>query len=92
MFTFIGWQAVIIAAIITLPMGIGTRSKEYAELEWPIDILIAVVWVSYAIVFFGTMVKRNTSHIYVANWFFGGFIIAVAPAAHGQQHGSAQSP
>jgi cytochrome c oxidase cbb3-type subunit 1 len=78
MFTFIGWQAVIIAAIITLPQGIGNSSKEYAELEWPIDILIAVVWISYAIVFFGTLVKRKTSHIYVANWFYGGFIITVA--------------
>ncbi len=78
LFTFIGWQAVIIAAIITLPQGIGNSSKEYAELEWPIDILIAVVWVSYAVVFFGTLIKRNTSHIYVANWFYGGFIITVA--------------
>lgn len=78
MFTFIGWQAVIIAAIITLPQGIGNSSKEYAELEWPIDILIALVWISYAVVFFGTLVKRKTSHIYVANWFYGGFIITVA--------------
>ncbi|MFC4654464.1 cytochrome-c oxidase, cbb3-type subunit I [Rheinheimera marina] len=78
MFTFLGWQAVIIAAIITLPQGIGQSSKEYAELEWPIDILIAVVWISYAIVFFGTLIKRKTSHIYVANWFYGGFIITVA--------------
>jgi len=77
MFTFIGWQVVIIAAAITLPMGI-SQSKEYAELEWPIDILITIVWVSYAIVFFGTLIKRNTSHIYVANWFYGGFIITVA--------------
>lgn len=76
-FTFWGWQAVIVLAAITLPMGY-TSSKEYAELEWPIDILIAVVWVSYAIVFFGTLIKRKTSHIYVANWFFGGFIITVA--------------
>ncbi|WDD97260.1 cytochrome-c oxidase, cbb3-type subunit I [Thalassomonas actiniarum] len=76
-FTFWGWQAVIVAAAITLPLGY-TSSKEYAELEWPIDILIAVVWVSYAIVFFGTLIKRKTSHIYVANWFFGGFIITVA--------------
>lgn len=75
-FTFWGWQAVIVLAIITLPMGY-TSSKEYAELEWPIDILIAVVWISYAIVFFGTLVKRTTSHIYVANWFFGGFIVTV---------------
>ena len=76
-FTFWGWQAVIVLAAITLPLGY-TTSKEYAELEWPIDILIAVVWVSYAIVFFGTLIKRKTSHIYVANWFFGGFIITVA--------------
>ncbi|MFD2166604.1 cytochrome-c oxidase, cbb3-type subunit I [Thalassotalea euphylliae] len=76
-FTFWGWQAIIVAAAITLPLGY-TSSKEYAELEWPIDIAIAVVWVSYAIVFFGTLVKRKTSHIYVANWFFGGFIITVA--------------
>lgn len=76
-FTFWGWQLVIVAAAITLPMGL-TSSKEYAELEWPIDILIALVWVSYAIVFFGTIVKRKTSHIYVANWFFGGFIVTVA--------------
>ncbi|GHF92917.1 cytochrome-c oxidase, cbb3-type subunit I [Thalassotalea marina] len=76
-FTFWGWQAVIVLAAITLPLGY-TSSKEYAELEWPIDILIAVVWVAYAIVFFGTLVKRKTSHIYVANWFFGGFIITVA--------------
>jgi len=77
MFTFIGWQVVIVAAALTLPQGI-SQSKEYAELEWPIDLLIAVVWVSYAIVFFGTLIKRKTSHIYVANWFYGGFIITVA--------------
>ncbi len=76
-FTFWGWQAVIISAVITLPMGY-TSSKEYAELEWPIDILIALVWVSYAVVFFGTIAKRKVKHIYVANWFYGGFIITVA--------------
>ncbi|MEP1470292.1 MAG: cytochrome-c oxidase, cbb3-type subunit I [Halieaceae bacterium] len=76
-FTFWGWQLVIVAAAITLPLGL-TTSKEYAELEWPIDILIAVVWVSYAVVFFGTIMKRKADHIYVANWFFGAFIIAVA--------------
>ncbi|WP_406667816.1 cytochrome-c oxidase, cbb3-type subunit I [Gallaecimonas sp. GXIMD1310] len=76
-FTFWGWQAIIVAAAITLPMGF-TTSKEYAELEWPIDVAIAVVWVAYAIVFFGTLVKRKTSHIYVANWFFGAFILTVA--------------
>ena len=76
-FTFWGWQLVIVAAAITLPLGM-TSSKEYAELEWPIDILIAVVWVMYAVVFFGTIMKRKTPHIYVANWFFGSFILAVA--------------
>jgi cytochrome c oxidase cbb3-type subunit I len=76
-FTFWGWQIVILLAAITLPLGI-TQGKEYAELEWPIDILITLVWVSYALVFFGTIAKRTVSHIYVANWFFGSFIIAVA--------------
>ena len=76
-FTFWGWQLVIVAAAITLPLGI-TSGKEYAELEWPIDILIALVWVSYAVVFFGTLWKRKTSHIYVANWFYGAFILTVA--------------
>jgi cytochrome c oxidase cbb3-type subunit 1 len=76
-FTFWGWQLVIVLAAITLPLGI-TQSKEYAELEWPIDLLIAVVWVCYAIVFFGTLAKRKLEHIYVANWFFGAFIITVA--------------
>ena len=76
-FTFWGWQLVILLAAITLPLGF-TTGKEYAELEWPIDILITVVWVSYAIVFFGTIAKRKVSHIYVANWFFGAMIIAVA--------------
>jgi len=76
-FTFWGWQAIIVAAAVTLPLGI-TTSKEYAELEWPIDIAIAVVWVSYAIVFFGTLAIRKVQHIYVANWFFGAFILTVA--------------
>lgn len=76
-FSFWGWQLVIVLAVITLPLGI-TSSKEYAELEWPIDILIAVVWIVYAIVFFGTLIKRKVSHIYVANWFYAGFIITVA--------------
>jgi cytochrome c oxidase cbb3-type subunit I len=77
MFTFWGWQAVIVLAAITLPLGY-TSGKEYAELEWPIDLLIAAVWVSYAIVFFGTVGIRKVRHIYVANWFFGAFILAVA--------------
>ena len=76
-FTFWGWQAVIVAAAITLPLGI-TTSKEYAELEWPIDLLITLVWVAYAIVFFGTIMRRKISHIYVANWFYAAFIITIA--------------
>ena len=76
-FVFWGWQLVILLAAVSLPMGY-TSGKEYAELEWPIDILIAVVWVAYAVLFFGTIMKRRTAHIYVANWFFGAFIITVA--------------
>ena len=76
-FTFWGWQAVIVAAAITLPLGY-TTSHEYAELEWPIDVLITLVWVAYAVVFFGTLVKRKTPHIYVANWFFGAYILTIA--------------
>ena len=76
-FTFWGWQLVIVLAAVTLPLGM-TTSKEYAELEWPIDLLITVVWVAYAIVFFGTLATRKVKHIYVANWFYGAFILAVA--------------
>ena len=76
-FTFWGWQLVIVLAAITLPLGF-TSGKEYAELEWPIDILITLVWVSYAVVFFGTVGTRKVKHIYVANWFFGAYILAVA--------------
>ena len=76
-FTFWGWQLVILAAAVSLPLGF-TQGKEYAELEWPIDLLIAVVWVSYAIVFFGTIGVRKVRHIYVANWFFGAFILTIA--------------
>jgi cytochrome c oxidase cbb3-type subunit 1 len=76
-FVFWGWQLVIVAAAITLPLGI-TESKEYAELEWPVDLLITAVWVAYAVLFFGTLVKRRVSHIYVANWFYGAFIITIA--------------
>lgn len=75
--TFWGWQAVIVSAAISLPMGY-TQGKEYGELEWPIDILIAIVWISYAINFFGTLAIRRVRHIYVANWFYGAFILAVA--------------
>ena len=76
-FTFWGWQAVIVLAAITLPLGF-TQSKEYAELIWPIDVLITIIWVAYGIVFFGTIVKRKMPHIYVANWFFAAYIITIA--------------
>ncbi len=76
-FTFWGWQVVIALAAISLPLGI-TQGKEYAELEWPIDLLIAVVWVVYGIVFFGTLAIRKVKHIYVANWFFAAYIITIA--------------
>lgn len=74
---FFGYQLVILLAVVTLPLGY-TQGKEYAELEWPIDLLLAVTWVIYAVVFFGTLATRKVSHIYVANWFFGGFILTVA--------------
>jgi len=74
---FWGWQVIIVAAAVTLPLG-WTQGKEYAELEWPIDILITLVWVAYAVLFFGTIVKRRVSHIYVANWFYGAFILTIA--------------
>ena len=76
-FTFWAWQLVIVLAAVSLPLGI-TSGKEYAELEWPIDILITLIWVVYAIVFFGTLGIRRVRHIYVANWFFGAFILTVA--------------
>jgi cytochrome c oxidase cbb3-type subunit 1 len=76
-FTFWGWQLVILAAALSLPLGY-TTTKEYAELEWPIDILITIVWVAYAVVFFGTIARRRISHIYVANWFFGAYILTIA--------------
>jgi cytochrome c oxidase cbb3-type subunit I/II len=74
---FWGWQAIIVAAAITLPLGI-TQSKEYAELEWPIDIAIAVVWVLFAVNFFLTLKRRNEKHLYVAIWFYIATIITVA--------------
>ncbi|MBJ6984671.1 cytochrome-c oxidase, cbb3-type subunit I [Luteimonas sp. MC1750] len=76
-FVFWGWQAILVAAVITLPLGM-TQGKEYAELEWPIDWAITIVWVAYAVLFFGTIAKRRVSHIYVANWFFGAYIITIA--------------
>ncbi|MHA2780659.1 cytochrome-c oxidase, cbb3-type subunit I [Vibrio harveyi] len=74
---FWGWQLVLFLALVTLPAGY-TTSKEYAELEWPIDVLIVLVWVLYAVLFFGTIAKRKVDHIFVANWFFAAFIIVIA--------------
>ncbi len=74
---FWGWQGIIVSAAITLPLGI-TTSKEYAELEWPIDIAIAVVWIVFAANFFGTLRNRREKHMYVALWFYIATIITVA--------------
>ncbi len=76
-FVFWGWQLIIVLAAVSLPLGI-TTGKEYAELEWPIDLLITVVWVAYAVLFLGTIMIRKTKHIYVANWFFGAYIVTIA--------------
>ncbi len=76
-FHFWGWQLIIVGALITLPLGY-TMSKEYAELEWPIDIAIAVVWVVFAINFFGTIAIRRVKHLYVAIWFYIATIVTVA--------------
>lgn len=76
-FTFWGWQLVILCAAISYPMG-WTQGKEYAELPWFADVLVVLVWVSYAVVFFGTLATRKIKHIYVANWFYAAFIIAIA--------------
>jgi cytochrome c oxidase cbb3-type subunit I/II len=74
---FWGWQLIIVAAAITLPLGL-TTSKEYAELEWPIDIAITLVWVFFAINLFGTIFKRREKHLYVAIWFYIATAITVA--------------
>ena len=74
---FWGWQLIILSAALTFPFGI-TSGKEYAELEWPIDIAITVVWVIFAINFFGTLARRRERHLYVAIWFYIATIIAIA--------------
>ncbi|MFZ4403619.1 MAG: cytochrome-c oxidase, cbb3-type subunit I [Pseudobdellovibrionaceae bacterium] len=74
---FWGWQLIIVAAAITLPLGFST-AKEYAELEWPIDIAIAAVWVVFAVNFFGTLYRRREKHMYVAIWFYIATIVTVA--------------
>ncbi len=74
---FWGWQSIIVSAALTLPFGI-TTSKEYAELEWPIDILIALIWVVFAVNMFGTIARRRERHLYVAVWFYIATVITVA--------------
>ena len=74
---FWGWQSIIVAAVITLPLGL-TTSKEYAELEWPIDIAITIIWVVFGINMIGTILKRRERHMYVAIWFYLATFITVA--------------
>lgn len=75
-FTFWGWNVVIIGMFITLPLGY-TQSKEYAEMEWPLDVLITVVWLAFTFNFIMTIAIRRISHIYVANWFYLAMMIAI---------------
>ncbi|GAL76147.1 cytochrome c oxidase subunit CcoN [Nonlabens ulvanivorans] len=74
---FWGWQLIIVAAAITLPLGM-TSSKEYAELEWPIDIAIALIWVAFGVNLIGTLIKRRQRHLYVAIWFYIATFVTVA--------------
>jgi cytochrome c oxidase cbb3-type subunit I/II len=76
-FHFWGWQAIILAAAITLPLGI-TQSKEYAELVWPIDLAVVLVWVAFAVNFFWTLKNRNEKQLYVAVWFYIATIVTIA--------------
>jgi cytochrome c oxidase cbb3-type subunit I/II len=76
-FNFWGWNGIIVAAAITLPLGL-TTSKEYAELEWPIDIAIAGVWVAFTVNLLGTIIKRREKHMYVAIWFYIATAVTVA--------------
>ena len=76
-FTFWGWQTIIVLAAVSYLAGY-SQGREYAEMEWPIDILIEIVWVTYLIVFVGTIMRRKQPHIYVANWFYLAFILATA--------------
>ncbi|RDH90582.1 MAG: cytochrome-c oxidase, cbb3-type subunit I [endosymbiont of Seepiophila jonesi] len=75
-FVFIGWNLIIVSAVITLPLGIN-QAKEYAELEWPIDLAIAVIWLAYMFNFVMTLATRKSSHIYVSNWFFLGMMVMI---------------
>jgi cytochrome c oxidase cbb3-type subunit I/II len=79
-FHLVGWQAIIVAAAVTLPLGM-TQSKEYAELIWPIDLAIAVVWVAFAVNFFATLAIRKVQHLYVAIWFYMSFVLTI-PVLH----------
>jgi len=79
-FHFWGWQLIIVSAALTLPFGL-TQSKEYAELIWPIDLAIAVVWVVFAVNFFGTIATRKVKHLYVAIWFYMSFVLTI-PVLH----------
>ena len=74
---FWGWQAIIVSAAVTLPLGL-TQGKEYAELIWPIDVAITLVWVVFAVNFFGTIARRRVQHLYVAIWFYMSFVITIA--------------
>jgi cytochrome c oxidase cbb3-type subunit 1 len=74
--TFWGWNLIMVLAVITIPLGF-TTGKEYAELEWPIDILVCIVWISYGVNYIGTVAKRKVSHIYVSNWFYMSMIISI---------------
>ena len=76
-FTFWGWQVLVVMLLVTLPQGL-TTTKEYAEVEFTGAVWMGIVWVAYAVVFFGTVMKRRTRHIYVGNWFFGSFILVTA--------------
>jgi cytochrome c oxidase cbb3-type subunit I len=75
-FVFFGWNLIIVLAVLSYPLGI-TQAKEYAELEWPIDLLIAVVWLVYTFNFLMTIATRKSSHIYVSNWFFLGMMVMI---------------
>ncbi|PTS94913.1 cytochrome C oxidase Cbb3 [Pedobacter sp. HMWF019] len=74
---FWGWQLIIVSAVITLPLGL-TTSHEYAELEWPIDIAITIIWVVFGINMFGTIIKRREKHMYVAIWFYIATFVTIA--------------
>ncbi|UJF18207.1 cbb3-type cytochrome c oxidase subunit I [Vibrio sp. SS-MA-C1-2] len=73
---FYGWQILLVMGYITLPLGF-TSTKEYAELEWPLDILMALLWLLYGYIFFATLATKKTNHIFVSNWFFGSVIIVI---------------